>query len=756
MFIEFSEECQKTLLVAKKEMIAFKHPYVGSEHFILAILKDSNSLLSMELSKQGIDYNSFYQKLISLIGYGTESNNWFIFTPLFKRVIENAILDAKDRNSRLITTDDLFMSLLDEGEGIGVRILISLGLTIDKFLNDYSSNIRDIKKNKTKHSSLEEYGVDLVKQAKKGELDPVIGREKEIDQVIEILLRRKKNNPLLIGAAGVGKTAIVEELARRIANNEVPSLLKNKKIISLSMASLVSGTKYRGEFEERINRLIKDVKKNNNCILFIDEIHTLMGAGGAEGAIDASNILKPALSRGGFSLIGATTENEYRQHIYRDKALERRFQTITVKETSSDKTGDILKKIKGIYENYYGLEISDTILEQIVFLTNQYIHKNKQPDKSIEILDSACCHALLNKSMLDKKIIKTKTRLEACKSLKKNSVLKNDFDNAMEALEEEKALERQVNVLLKKKKNKKRKKLVMQDVVDVIEKKTNTTIYSYKNAKTSLYNILSKSIIGQDNILKGLVLSTQKHMLKKSKRTPLSFLFVGPSGVGKTYTAEVYSKVLYGDNEIIRLDMSEYREENSVNKILGSPPGYVGYNDGYSVLNKIQENPNTVLLLDEIEKAHPAVLNLFLQILDYGKIKDSSGEEVYLNNITIIMTSNIGLNNSSIGFHTNKDEKVINKLKEILNIEFVNRISEVLIFDSLKEQDILKIIDIKLKNEIDAYRGHINVKKISLNKKKKILRQSNYKEFGARQLDKLIEKEILEDIVLNSCVGVPD
>lgn len=744
MFMEFSEECQKVLLQAKREMKKLKHPYVGSEHFLLAILKMSEHPITMKFSKLGIDYDAFRNKLIDLVGCGVEDNDWFLFTPLFKRIIENAILDSKDKNNKMVSLDALFLSLIEEGEGVAIRILMSMGVNIDRFYSDYISFSKNGRKKKNRKSILEEFGVDFVEKARKGEFDPVIGRDREIDQVIETLLRRKKNNPLLIGKAGVGKTAIIEELAQRIADGKVPEVLQNKRIISVSMASLVSGTKYRGEFEERLNKILLELDKNNEYILFIDEMHTLVGAGGAEGAIDAANIFKPVLSRGGISLIGATTEAEYRKYIEEDKALERRFQVIRVDEPDNKSVLAILEKVKDIYEEYYHLEIPNEVLQEVIRLTDEYIFTNQQPDKSIEVLDSACCHASLIKNSIQNKIIKYKDELHLIVSNKNQSILENDFENASRYLRREKELNSMINKLvLKNNNNGKRKKLTIDSVVRVIEARSKIPIYKYKRNHIALEKELKKKIVGQDKIISDLCFETYRKLygLKYSKR-PLSFLFVGSSGVGKTSMVEEYNKILYGEKNLIRLDMSEFRESHSVSKILGTSAGYVGYNDGNHILNKIKSNPNAVLLLDEIEKADSAVINLFLQILDNGKIKDAKGDEVVFSHVTVIMTSNIGCKKKTIGFHNDANSKILNEVRNVLGVEFVNRINKVLLFNSITCDDVDEIIRLKFKEKKMFYRDYDVKISLTYDLKKKIKEKCNYEEYGARRIDRIIDEEL--------------
>ena len=750
MFMEFSEDCQKVLLQAKKEMKLLKHPYVGSEHFLLAILKNKKSNITAIFSKYGVDYNSFKNKLIELIGYGVEENDWFLFTPLFKRVIESSIIDSKDRNTRLVTLDNLFLSLIEEGEGVAIRLLMSLGVNMDKLYNEFISISRQNSKKRNKKSCLEEFGIDLVEKAKKKEFDPVLGRELEIQQMIETLLRRKKNNPLLIGKAGVGKTAIVEELARRISLGEVPEALLNKRIFSVSMASLVSGTKYRGEFEDRLNKIISEIEKNKDCILFIDEIHTLVGAGGAEGAIDAANIFKPVLSRGGFYLIGATTEYEYRKYIEEDKALERRFQTIYVDEPSREKVLDILENVKCIYEDYYNLEISKNVLESIVDLTDQYIFSNQQPDKSIEILDSACCYTSLMKTSTERSIYNYKEQLNNTIVNKNNSIMENDFEKASAFLQEEKVLENKINRLLLRNKNSSKKKiLTVENVVKSVEEKSSIPIYHYKKSKICLKEKLKKHIFGQDKIIDEISFETYRKLygLRCNKR-PLSFLFVGSTGVGKTYMAELYNKILYNNDNLIRVDMSEFRESHSISKILGSPAGYVGYSDGNNILSKVKSHPNAVLLLDEIEKADKSVINLFLQVLDNGVLKDAKGDEIRFDHVTIIMTSNIGFHKSSIGFHNDNSDTILTELKESLGVEFVNRINKICIFSKIDKKSLSNIIDKQFK-KYEKFYEDLNMKiKMTKKIKDRIIEKCNYEDFGARRVEMILEDE-LDNLVIS-------
>ena len=686
MFSVFDEEVQKILLNSKKEMQKLKHPYVGSEHLILSILKYDNTI-SNKLNKLGVDYNSFKNKVIDLIGYGTETNNWFLYTPLLKRVLESSILDSRDNNINVITIDHLFLSLLEEGEGIAIRILISMNINIDSLYSDFYNKVQGKKKAKDKKLKILDYGTNLIVQAKKGLIDPVIGREKELNRLIEILSRRRKNNPILLGDAGVGKSALVEELARKISLNEVPFSLQNKKIISVSMSSLVSGTKYRGEFEERVNKIVRELEQNNDIIMFIDEIHTLVGAGGAEGAIDASNILKPALARGNIQIIGATTTEEYKKYIESDRALSRRFQTIMLEEPSPEKTLEIIKSLSPIYTKYHHVKIDDTLLEYIVDVTNRYIKDRKQPDKAIDILDEVCARVALNKNNYEEKVLRLSRQKNEIFLRKKELIKENDFKGAISLRQNEKSVETKLNNLkLKIKNHTYNIRITKEDIDMVVEDKSKVKLFldCDKSIKIKeLKGILTKEIIGQENAINKIIKGTKTILYNyKTRCKPLSFLFIGSTGTGKTYLAKKYSDYFLGKNNYIKLDMSEYKDVASINKLIGSPAGYIGYNDKNSLFEKVKDKPFSVIILDEIEKAHPAVLNLFLQILDDGIIKDSSGRNIYFDNTIIIMTSNVLSHNEKVGFVENNDI-LLEKLKSIFPLEFLNRIDNIIRFNKL-------------------------------------------------------------------------
>ena len=748
MFGNFEEDARKVLVNAKKEMYELNHPYVSSEHLLLAILKGNNEI-SDKLKSFDLDYNRFKDEVIKIIGKGSKPSQWFLYTPLLKRIIENAVIDAKDNNNGVVTINHLFASLLDEGEGVAIRILIGMNIDIDDLYSEFTDKIM----NKKNHKKLliEELGVDLNKKAMNGNLDPVTGRDEEIKRVLEILSRRCKNNPLLIGEAGVGKTAIVEELANMIVRGEVPLSLRNKRIICLDMASSVAGTKYRGEFEERMNKILKEIEDNDDIILFIDEIHTLVGAGGAEGAIDASNIFKPALARGKIRCIGATTIDEYKKYIEKDSALERRFQKVMIEAPNEDTVKSILMNLKEIYEGYHKVIIDEEIIDLIINLSSKYIYNRNEPDRSIDILDEVSAKVSLKESKGLKEYGFYNKKLKEVINNKKKAILDNDFDKASSFKNEEFELMNRINTLELSLYKTQSKKVTKLDVAEVINMKTGIPIYEILNEKSKLIKqtekILSKNIIGQDEAVKEVSKVAKKIKLGFNDKC-YSFLFCGPSGVGKTLLAKTFGENLVGNRNIIKLDMSEYKEAHSISKIIGSPPGYVGYEDNTNILEDIRNTPYSVLILDEIEKAHMNIINLFLQVLDEGKIKNSKGKVVRFDNVVIIMTSNVGFHEINVGFN-NKNTK-ISRLNDSFSIPFMNRVDKVICFNSLNEDDILKIIRMNLKNFKDKYSDKIKIK-ISKEVENEILNLSNYEEYGARKIGKII-KDKLETIVIDKII----
>ena len=752
MIGNFDEEAQNVLLNAKKEMIELGHPYIGTEHLLLSIL-NSDSNISNRLLSYNLNYVNFKDELCRVVGVTDKKAEFFLYTPLLRKIIENSIIDSRENNGGEVTLEHLFFAMLEEGEGIAIRVLIGMGIDLESLYDDFSfSLIKKCKKNKKKKLMLYDLGVDITLDAREGKLDPVFGREKEVKRVMEILCRRTKNNPILIGAAGVGKTAIVEELSRLIASKDVPSSLIDKKIISIDMASMVAGTKYRGEFEERMKKIIKEIEDNSEIILFIDEIHTLVGAGGAEGAIDASNILKPALARGKIRCIGATTTDEYKKFIEKDSALERRFQKVFIDEPSVEETKNIIIKIKSIYEKYHNVIISDDVINSIINLSEKYIFDRNRPDKEIDVLDEVCSMVSIKENENVDKVKKIRKEIFKLSQEKNSYIIDNNIDKAFDLRKKETKLSSVINELemsnLSNKNN-----VSIDDVMSVINNRTNVPIYELlSNSVNGIYEIRNKlknDILGQDDVIDNLIELTKRIKFGYNDKC-YSLLFVGSSGVGKSALAKKYAKYLVGENNFIRLDMSEYSDSSSVNKILGSSPGYVGYDDNKNILEEVRNKPNCVILLDEIDKAHPSVINLFYQILEEGKIKNSKGVVVRFNSAIIIMTSNIGFEKECIGFNKIGNNSVYTNLKNYFSTAFINRIDNVLLFNQLNDTIIRKIIDNSFNRLNEKYK---NVQ-ISYSDRlvSDIVKESNYVEFGARKIEKIISKNV-ESIIIDGIIN---
>ncbi len=751
MFGNFKEDARQVLMEAKRQKSLLKHPYVGSEHLLLAILKMDNDVCD-KLKEYGLTYDIFKDEIIKTIGYGSEDNEWFLYTPLLKRVIENAILDSKESNNGLVTISYLFSSLLEEGEGIAVRILISLGIDLDELYSEFRNRFTGNKSRKKKKTILEDLGVDLTKKALEGKVDPVIGREKEIKRVLEILCRRCKNNPILIGEAGVGKTTIVEELSRLISLGEVPASLKNKKVISISMSSFVAGTKYRGEFEERMSKVLKEVEEDDDIILFIDEIHTLVGAGGAEGAIDASNIFKPALARGKLRCIGATTTSEYKKYIEKDAALDRRFQKVVVEMPSKEKVYDILKKLKPIYEGYHHVVLKEEILKTILDMSEKYIYDRFEPDKSIDILDEVCSRVHLKETKDMKQLQEMKKEFQMLENKKNEFIKKGMFEKASQVKDEENKVMNDINLLELTLYDKNLKEVTKEDVAEVVHMKTGIPIYELLKENKKIVETFSKSleqkIVGQEEGCKELIRLFKKIKLGFSDSKCYSLLFMGPTGVGKTMMAKLFGESL---GNVIKLDMSEYADSSSVSKIMGANPGYVGYDEHKNILEEIRNKPHSVLILDEVEKAHPSVLNLFYQILEDGKIMDSSSNIIRFDQAVIIMTSNVGFEEKTVGFRNIRKEEITSKLGEYFNAAFINRIDNVIVCNFLSKEDISSLIHQKIKVLKKKYDNKVKVT-ISKKVEEEILEMSHYQEYGARKIDKII-KDKVESVIIDEIIN---
>lgn len=746
MFSKYDEEAKKVLVNMQKEMVSLKHPYIGSEHLLLSLLKYGNKDIVNKFKDAGVTYDVFRNELIKVVGIGKSNNDFYLYTPLLRSILEAANIDSSDKGKKQVDTSDLFLALFEEGEGVAIRILLGMDVDVDSLYDDFYVS----KKTKNVKLSVETFGIDLNKKCSSGEIDPVVGRDKEISRLLEILSRRTKNNPLLLGDAGVGKTAIVEELARRLETSNVPSKLIGKRIVSVSMASLVAGTKYRGEFEERLEKIIRELEENDDVILFIDEIHTLVGAGGAEGAIDASNILKPALARGKIKVIGATTTSEYKEFIESDRALSRRFQTVVVEEPSLDETINILKKLRPIYESYHKVKISDDVISEIVSLSDRYIYDRKMPDKAIDVMDEVCSRTSVSlyKSDNMNEII---DKLSEVKNLKNESIMNNNFNEAFLYKKTEMILEDKKNKIELKSANKCYKKIKKDDVFKIVEEKSKIPIYrDTARAFDKFESFISNAVFGQDEAIKLVCDTFKKKNLSRVKGKPISFLFVGPTGVGKTLLAKEYGKYFYGDN-IIRVDMSEYRESYSVSKMIGSPPGYVGYTDNKNVFEQVKDKPYSLIILDEIEKGSREVINLFLQVLDEGVAKNSKGEVINFSNTTIIMTSNLGCEKSSIGFSDNVNYEDINKF---FGPEFVNRIGNVVKFNKIDDVTSRRLVNSKLSNLRKFYKNKNIVCSFSNKLVSEIVDLCQYEKYGARKIDGIISDRVESVIVDKILEGV--
>ena len=795
MIYKFTSRAKKAIEVAQDEAISLGHNYIGTEHVLYGLEKEGAGVASRVLQNQGITAKDIEAKIVEMIGKevitGTDTLG---FTPRTKRVIENSFIEARKLGYDYIGTEHLLMGILREGDSIAVRILLDLDVELPKLYNEVVNVINEAEDvsresesyNKQSGSfnstpTLNQFGEDLTKKAKDGKLDPVVGRSKEIERVIQILSRRTKNNPCLIGEPGVGKTAIVEGLAQKINLGDVPEILKNKRVVSMDISGMVAGAKYRGDFEERIKKALGEVKKAGDVILFIDEIHTIVGAGSAEGAIDAANILKPMLARGEIQLVGATTIGEYRKYIEKDTALERRFSPVTVNEPTEKDTITILKGIRDKYEAHHNVKITDEAIEAAVTLSERYINDRFLPDKAIDLIDEASSKARLQ-TYTEPDILKDmQEEIDRISKDKEEAVRGQKFEKAASLRDEEKALREKYEKEEKKWKNQNTKKVVTiteENIADVISLWTGIPakkISEDENERLrNLEKTLHERVIGQNEAVEAVSKAIRRGRvgLKDPNRPIGSFLFLGPTGVGKTELSKALAESLFGDESaMIRIDMSEYMEAHSVSKLIGSPPGYVGFEEGGQLTEKIRRKPYSVILFDEIEKAHPDVMNMLLQILDDGRLTDSNGRTVNFKNTVIIMTSNIGAriitDKRTLGFSNetrkadeNKDaqkeyenikKEVMAELKREFRPEFINRIDEIIVFHKLNDEEISKIIELMLnevKNRMKVQKYEIE---FSPKVKELIAKKGIDKAFGARPLKRtiqnLVEDKIAEAIL---------
>ena len=796
MTYKFTNRANKAIEIANDIALELGHSYIGTEHILYGLAKESNGIASKVLENQNVTADDILNKIEELIGRDEPIENIVDFTPRTKRVVESAFIEARKLGYNFIGTEHLLIGILREGDCVAAKILLDLNVNIPKLYNEIIKVINEGEdyqgENSTDYSNgakrrgkgsynqtptLNQFGEDLTKKAEEGKLDPVIGRKQEIERVIEILSRRTKNNPCLIGEPGVGKTAAVEGLAQKIASGDVPEVLKDKRVVALDISGMVAGAKYRGDFEERIKKALNEVKKAGDIILFIDEIHTIVGAGAAEGAIDAANILKPLLARGEIQLVGATTLNEYRKFIEKDAALERRFSPVTVNEPSEKDTIQILKGIRDKYEAHHNVKITDEAIEAAVKLSIRYVTDRFLPDKAIDLIDEASSKARLRTYTEPDSLKELQEEIEKTKNEKEEAVLNQKFEKAAELRDSEKALRERFEEEQSKWKNKNTKSIVTiteENIAEVIANWTGIPakkITEDENEKLkNLEQELHKRVIGQNEAVEAVSKAIRRGRvgLKDPKRPIGSFLFLGPTGVGKTELSKALAEVLFGDeNAMIRLDMSEFMEPHSVSKLIGAPPGYVGFDDGGQLTEKIRRKPYSVVLFDEIEKAHPDVMNMLLQILEDGRLTDSQGRTVNFKNTVIIMTSNLGArlitDRKQLGF-ANQDGKedskkeyeeikkeVMAELKKELRPEFINRIDEIIVFHKLNDTDINQIIDIMLKEVVNRLKEQKYDIEFEPDVKEMVAKEGIDKNFGARPLRRtiqnLVEDKLAEDIL---------
>ncbi len=778
MFDKFTDRARKVMALAREEAKRFNHEYIGTEHILLGLVKEGSGVAANVLQNLDIDLKKIRMEVEKIVQTGPDlvSVGQLPFTPRVKKVLEYAIEEARSMGHNYIGTEHQLLGLLREQEGVAAQVLLNLGVKLEDVREEIiellgaesPQNVKEKeeKRGKSKTPALDSFGRDLTQQAREHELDPVIGRQAIIERLIQILSRRTKNNPVLIGEAGVGKTAIAEGLAQAVVSGTVPELLRDKRIVALDLALMVAGTKYRGQFEERIKAVMAEVRRAKNIILFIDELHTLVGAGGAEGAIDASNVLKPSLSRGEIQCIGATTLDEYRKYIEKDGALERRFQTIVVEQPSKEETIEILKGLRDRYEAHHKVQITDKAITTATDLAIRYISGRFLPDKAIDVIDESGARVRLKATTHPPDLRHIEEEIEKLEKEKDESVAVQDFERAAKL--------RDKADKLKKKKNNVEKEwrenyteiegVVDEDVVtEVVSSMTGIPLkrMEAKEAKKllNLEKVLRKTVIGQDEAIKIVAKAVRRARagLKDPNRPIASFIFIGASGVGKTHLAKALAKFMFGaEDSLIQMDMSEYMEKHNVSRLIGAPPGYVGFEEGGQLTEKIRRRPYAVVLLDEIEKAHPDVFNMLLQVMEEGRLTDSFGRHIDFRNVILIMTSNIGgdiiRNMASLGFKKTSGEQSYESMREQLTQavekhfrpEFLNRINDIAVFKNLTKDDLKKIIEIELENirsRLDNYNVTLSITKEAMD----FLIDKSYKpHFGARPLHRTIER-LIED-----------
>lgn len=774
---EFTGRAEKVLEIAKDFSEEHNYPFIGTEHILYGLIAEGEGLASKILASQGLTEEYVEQEILKIDGVMDTKADEVDFTPRAKRIIENSRRESKRMGQNYVGTEHILLSLMREIDSVAVRILIDANIDpqrifadLLKLLSEDSpvSPFRENDEMNEKNSdtpTLNQYGKYLTTLAKEGKLDPVIGRDSEITRIIEILSRRTKNNPVLIGEPGVGKTAVVEGLAQMIVDSKVPEVLKNKKVVSLDMSAMIAGAKYRGDFEERLKKSLNEIQQNGNIILFIDELHTIIGAGSAEGAMDAANILKPLLSRGEVQIIGATTLSEYRKYIEKDSALERRFQSVIVDEPSTEDTINILKGLKDKYEAHHKVKISEDAIEAAVNLSKRYINDRFLPDKAIDLIDEACSKIKLKSVTMPEKVTKLEKEIKKVNKDKEEAIIAQSFEDAAKFRDKEKELKKKLEEEKNKWKKSEQKNealVTSEDICDVISSWTKIPVSKLTKKESEklkeLDTKLKERVIGQDEAVEALARAIKRARvgLKDEKRPIGSFIFLGPTGVGKTELTKALAENLFGDeNSMIRFDMSEFMEPHSVSKLIGSPPGYVGYDEGGQLTEQVRRKPYSIILFDEIEKAHPDVFNILLQILEDGRLTDSNGRTVSFKNTVIIMTSNIGARsiteNKTIGFMSKTDatkdyektkNEVMDELKRAFRPEFLNRLDDIVVFKKLSEESVEKITRLMLK-DFEKLVENKNIK-ISIDESlvKFIAKTGFDTVYGARPLRRAIQSNV--------------
>ena len=788
MMYKFTARAEKAIEIANEIALELGHNYIGTEHLFYGLAKEGTGVASQVLKNQNITDEDILREIEMLIGTGEPltQNDSMGFTPRSKRVIENAFVEARRLGSEFIGTEHLLIGIMREGDSVAARIMIDLNIDPRKLYNeivkvlnedgmDANSAVSSDRNSGSFNSTptLNQFGSDLTKQAREGKLDPVIGRKSEIDRVIQILSRRTKNNPCLIGEPGVGKTAVVEGLAEKIVSDDVPEMLKNKRVVTLDISGMVAGAKYRGDFEERIKKCLSEVKKAGDVILFIDEIHTIVGAGSAEGAVDAANILKPLLARGEVQVVGATTLNEYRKYIEKDSALERRFSPVTVGEPTEKETIKILEGLRDKYEAHHNVKITEGAIKAAVDLSIRYINDRYLPDKAIDLMDEAASRVKMRTYTMPDSIKEIEEKIATLDKEKEEAIRVQDFEKAASLRDKENEQKDKLEKEKKKWQSKNSKNvlnLTEEDIAEVIASWTKIPVNKItqdENEKLKhLEETLHKRVIGQNEAVEAVSKAIRRGRvgLKDPNRPIGSFLFLGPTGVGKTELSKALAEALFGNEDaMIRVDMSEYMEPHSVAKLIGSPPGYVGYDEGGQLTEKIRRKPYSVILFDEIEKAHPDVMNMLLQILDDGRLTDATGRTVNFKNTVIIMTSNVGArmitDKNVLGFSQNVDNKegqekeyesikkdVMAELKKQFRPEFINRIDDIIVFHKLTDEDIGQIIEIMLKQVQKRLKEQEYNVEIDKSVKDLVAKKGIDTNYGARPLKRAIQSNVEDKI----------